>query len=186
MKRKALAVVLLLFTLLAAAPPASARVRVHRGPRGRVVVRRGFPLRRNLPRVVVRGPRVAVRVAPRAYLAPIAFTAAVIATRPERAHVVWQDTAVAEHDDDWVDATLNADRRGDRMFLEIDQGAARISFAEVVFDNGEAQVVDFNDRIFSPGYYALLDFKDGRKVDHVRVVAKAEGATSSLAFDLIG
>jgi len=79
---------------------------------------------------------------------------------------------------------MNVDRRGDRMLLEIDRGTAEISYAEVVFDNGEAQMVDFNDRKYGKGVYALLDFKDGRKVDHVRVVAKAETKETQITLRL--
>ena len=41
-----------------------------------------------------------------------------------------------------------------------------------MFENGEVQVVDFSEKSHGAGVYELLDFKDGRKVDHVRVVAR--------------
>lgn len=41
------------------------------------------------------------------------------------------------------------------------------------FANGEAQVVDLDEKPVRPGVYSLLDFADGRKVDHVRMVALA-------------
>jgi len=182
-----LAVALMLVAALSAAAEVSAaRVRVvHRGHRTRVVVHRGFPLRRPLPRVVVRTPRVAVRVAPRVFLPPVVFGAVVVTARPEPAAVVWHETETLERDDDWVDFTLNADRRGSRLFVAIDEGAARINFAEVVFENGDAQVVDFNERVYAPGFYALLDFKDGRQVDHVRLVARADAPQASIAVNLV-
>jgi hypothetical protein len=43
-------------------------------------------------------------------------------------------------------------------------------------------VVDFNDRVHRPGFYSLLDFADGRKVDHVRLVARAVSADARLAL----
>jgi len=43
-----------------------------------------------------------------------------------------------------------------------------------VFENGDTQVVDFRDKIYGPGIYSLFDFKDGRRVDHVRMVARAK------------
>ena len=43
----------------------------------------------------------------------------------------------------------------------------------MVFDNGESRVVDFAEKTHGEGLYELLDFKDGRKVDHVRMVARA-------------
>jgi hypothetical protein len=160
-------------------------VRVHRGPAGRVhvTVTHGFPIRRELPLVVVR-PGVAVRVAPRTYLAPVVFGAAVVTSLPRRDRQVWQGSEVLSREDGWTDFTMNVDRRGDQMFLQIDRGAAQISFAEVVFENGDTQVVDFNDHVHRSGLYSLLDFRDGRKVDHVRVVAKSDSERSEITLHL--
>jgi hypothetical protein len=69
--------------------------------------------------------------------------------------------------------------------MQIDDGPAEISFAEVVFDNGEAQVIDFNDRTYRQGTYSLLDFRNGRKVDHVRIVAKAAARDTQIRVHLI-
>lgn len=181
MKRNVL-VVLLSLVILAQTAEAG-RVRVTKGPRGRtrVTVRTGFPIRRTMPNVVVRGP--VVRVTPRAYLAPVVFTAAVVSTIPDGQ--VWHGSEALEREDGWTEFTMNVDTRGDRMFLEIDRGAAQISFAEVVFENGEAQVVDFNDRRYGKGVYSLLDFRDGRKVDHVRIVAEAETKESEITVRLM-
>lgn len=181
MKHKlfALAVV----ALIAVQTADAARVRVtHRGPRGRrttVTVRTGFPIHRTLPHVVVR-PAPVVRVTPRVYLSPVVFTPVIVTTIPN----TWSTSEELEREDGWTDVTMNVDRRGDRMFLQIDRGAAQISFAEVVFDNGEAQVVDFNDNVYRKGTYALLDFKDGRKIDHVRVVAQAETKETEITVHL--
>ena len=165
-------------------PLEAARVRVRKGPAGRtrVTVTAGFPIRRTLPTVVVR-PAPVVRVAPRTYLSPVVFTAAVVASVPSNAGV-WRASEALEREDGWTDFTMNVDRRGDRMFLEVDRGAAQISFAEVVFENGEAQVVDFNDRTLGKGVYSLLNFRDGRKIDHVRVVAKATSKETELTLHL--
>ena len=161
----------------------AARVRVtHKGPRGRrttVTVRTGFPIHRTLPAVYVR-PAPVVRVTPHVYLSPVVFTPVVVTTIPN----TWRVSEALEREDGWTDFTMNVDRRGDKMFLEIDRGAAQISFAEVVFDNGDAQVVDFNDGVYRKGTYRLLDFKDGRKVDHVRIVAQAETKETELTVHL--
>jgi len=155
----------------------AARVVVRRGPRGRVTRVRvtthaGFPIRRTLPTVVVRGP--VVRVAPRVYLSPLVFGAVVVASLPPAPSRSWVGSETLDRDDEWTDFTMNVDQRGRSLLLEIDRGAAQVSFAEVVFENGDAQVVDFNDRVHASGVYSLIDFADGRKVDHVRVVAKAD------------
>jgi hypothetical protein len=163
----------------------AARVRVVRHPhRATVTVRAGFPLHRRLPTVYVRPARVAVRVAPRVYLSPVVFGATVVAV-PDAELQIWRDSEGLERDDEWTDFSIDVDRRGTKLLLEVGEGDARISFAEVVFDNGEAQVVDFDDRVHRPGLYALLDFRDGRKVDHVRVVAKAEDTESELGLRLL-
>ena len=170
--------------LLIASTADAARVRVtHRGPRGRrttVTVQRGFPIHRTMPTVVVRGP--VVRVAPRVYLSPVVFTAAIVTAVPHGQ--VWRGSETLEREDGWTDVNMNVDERGDKLFLEIDRGAAQINFAEVVFDNGEAQVVDFNDRVYARGTYSLLDFRDGRKIDHVRVVAQAETKETEITLHL--
>jgi hypothetical protein len=186
------AMVLVLVTglsFLSVVPDADAarRVVVRKSPRGtrvRVTTHRGFPIHRTLPQVVVRTP--VVRVAPRVYLGPVAFTAAAISTLPPASARVWTSSETLEREDGWTDFTLNVDRRGRNMILEIDRGAAQISFAEVVFENGEAQVVDFDDRVHATGIYSLIDFKDGRKVDHVRIVAKADTRASVIQLHLVG
>jgi hypothetical protein len=162
-----------LLTLLVLAQTAdAARVRVTRtGPRGRT-------------RVTVRTVRPApvVRITPRVHLAPVVFTAAVVSTIPN--NQVWHDSEEITRREGWTEFVMNVDRRGDRMFLEIDRGAAQISYAEVVFENGEAQFVDFNDKQYGKGVYSLLDFRDGRKVDHVRVVAQAESRETQITVRL--
>jgi hypothetical protein len=164
---------------------AARRVVVRKGgrvTRVHVTVRPGFPIRRALPNVVVRS--TTVRVVPRVYLAPVAFAAVAVAASPavER---VWSDAATLDREEGWTDVTMNVDRRGAGLLLEIDRGTAQVSFAEVVFDNGDAQVIDFNDRVHATGVYSLIDFKDGRKVDHVRVVAKADSRESVIRLHLL-
>lgn len=184
-----IAIALLGATVLSVAPAAdAARVVVRRGPRGhvtrvRVTTRAGFPIRRTMPTVVVRGP--VPRVAPVLYLPAVAFGAVVVASLPPAPSRSWVGSETLDRDDDWTDFTMNVDRRGRSMLLEIDRGAAQVSFAEVVFENGDTQVVDFNDRVHASGVYSLIDFADGRKVDHVRVVAKSDTAESVVRVYLI-
>ena len=159
------------------------RVVVRRGghvTRVRVTVHPGFPIRRTLPSVVVRS--ATVRVAPRVYLAPVAFVAVAVAS-PARARS-WSGEETLAREEGWTDFTMNVDQRGGGLLLEIDRGTAQVSFAEVVFENGDTQVVDFNDRVHATGVYSLIDFKDGRKVDHVRVVAKADSRESIIRLHL--
>ena len=173
----------LVASLVLASSADAARVRVvKKGPAGRtkVTVRTGFPIVRPLPHVVVRTTPV-VRVAPRVYLAPITFTAVTVAAAPRSK---WESTESLEREDGWTDFTMNVNRRGSAMFLQIERGAAQVSFAEVVFDNGETQVVDFADGVHDKGVYTLLDFRNGREIDHVRVVAKAATKQSAITLHL--
>jgi len=177
MRRWVLTGLLFIMALEIAAPAFAARhVRVvHHGPRGTrstVVVHRNFPVRRALPVVVVRPARTRVVVAPAVFLAPVIWTAAVVTTPPARSALVWEDAETLTQDDDWTEFTLGANRKGRKLYVEI-VGKAQLSFAEVVFANGETRVVDFEDKPRDSGLYALLDFADGRKIAHVRMVARA-------------
>ncbi|MGZ7031117.1 MAG: hypothetical protein ACXVIJ_04030 [Thermoanaerobaculia bacterium] len=162
---------------------AEARV-VVRGPRGHVVLRAGFPIRRALPDVVVR-PGVTVRVAPSVYLGPVVFAGVAVRALPPANVRVWNSNERIDREDGWTDLTMDVDRRGSRLMMEIDKGPAQISFAEVVFENGETQVVDFNERVQGRGIYTLLDFRDGRKIDHVRLVARATRAATDIRLHLV-
>lgn len=174
MRRTWIAALTALLLLETAAPAFAARVRVvHRGPRHRttVVVHHRFPIHRRLPVVVVRPARVHVHVVPAVFFAPVVWTAAVVAL-PAPGALVWEDAETLDKEDDWTEFTLVADRRGTRLYLEV-IGKAQIEFAEVVFENGDTQVVDFDGKTRENGIFSLLDFADGRKVDHVRMVARA-------------
>ena len=188
MKHALVFTVLIGVSALSVAPDVEgARVVVRKGrhtTRVRVTTRPGFPIRRTMPTVVVR-PAPVVRVAPRVYLTPVPFAAVVVASAPAPDARIWAGDETLEREDGWTDFTMNVDRRGERLLLEIDRGAAQISFAEVVFDNGDAQVVDFNDRVHGAGAYSVLEFRDGRKVDHVRVVAKADTRESVIRLYLV-
>jgi hypothetical protein len=187
--KKAVLITLLSATILlpTARDADAARVRVRRGThvtRVHVSVRPGFPIRRTLPTVVVRtGP--VIRVAPHTYLGAVAFTAVALASLPPAEARVWTSSENLDAEDGWTDFTFDVDKRGKRLLLDVEKGAAQISFAEVVFDTGEAQVVDFNDRVQRKGAYSLLDFKDGRKVDHVRLIAKAQRDESTIRVHLV-
>lgn len=164
---------------------AARRVVVRRAHPARttVVVRNGFPIRRTLPRaVVVRPARTAIVAgAPIVYMAPVVFAATVVSL-PPRERLIWEDTEQITKAEDWVDVNFGVDNRGDALLLEV-QGRAQLNFAEVVFGNGQAQVVDFQDRVFSRGLYTLLDFADGRHVKTVRLLARSK--TPETTFRLL-
>ncbi len=155
---------------------AARRVVVKRGAHRRttVVVHRNWPLRRAHRAVVVRPARVAWRVAPAVFLPLVVWTGVVVASAPARDILVWEDGETLSKDEDWTEFSLNCDSRGTQLWLEVAEGKAQFDWAEVVFENGDTRVVDMKEWTRGPGHYALLDFKDGRKVDHVRIVARAK------------
>src|SRR5438128_121963 len=85
-------------------------------------------------------------------------TPLVVASLPPVSARPWTAAEVLDRDEGWTDFTMNVDRRGSGMLLQIDRGAAQLSFAEIVFENGDTQVVDFNDAVHRTGTYSLLDF----------------------------
>lgn len=157
------------------------RTRPHRTT---IVVRPGHPIRRALPAtVLVRPARRAVVVsAPLLFLSAVAWTAAVV-TLPARERFVWQDSETIEKDDGWVDTNFGVDGRGDALYLEI-IGKAELNFAEVTFNNGNVQVVDFNEKAHGSGIYKLLDFADGRHVSTVRILALSKSEDTKLVVYL--
>jgi hypothetical protein len=186
--KQAIAAALVVLSLATVAQGAKRVVRTRTTARGTHVrtvttVHHGFPIHRTLPSVVVRGP--VVRVAPAVYLAPLTFTAVAVATPPPPAARVWSESESLDPSDYWVDFSLDVDRKGKNLLLEVDHGTAQISFAEVVFENGETQVIDFNDRVHARGTYELLDIRNGRKIDHVRIVARADQRETAVTVHLI-
>ena len=151
-----------------------------------VVVQHGWPLRRPLRRVYVRPARAPVRMAPAVYLAPVVFTGVVVAaaSAPARDVLVWEDGETLSRGDDWTEFTLNCDNRGTQLWLEVVGGKVQADWAEVVFENDETRIVDFNEKTHGPGLYPLLDFRDGRKVDHVRMVARAKSDQARLVLKM--
>lgn len=175
MRRMVLTLVILLMAVTSIETASARRVVVRRTRyhRTTVVVHRGWPLRRAPRVVVVRPARVAVRVVPATYLAPVVFAPIIVSNAPERDVMVWEDGETLGKDEDWTEFTLDCDSRGEQLYLEVVNGRVQFDWAEVTFENGEVQVVDFAEKSYGTGLYSLLDFRDGRKVDHVRLVARA-------------
>ena len=176
--------------------PGGGRVVVPRPPvpvlRSPVVIHPGSPIRRP-PRPVVVRPRVVVRplVQPRVFLPPVVFGGVVVVERYgrygyehgySRESLVWQDGVTLYREDDWTEFTLDCNARGAKIWFEVVEGRVQVDWAEVVFQNGEVQVVEFPERSFGRGIYELLDFRDGRRVDYVRMVARATSRESRLTL----
>ncbi len=155
------------------------KVVVQRGPGGRVqrttvVVHPNHPIRRGVSRtVIVRPARSRIVVAAPLLFLPAVVWGARVASLPARDRLVWEDVESIDRDEDWVDCNFGVDSRGDALFLAVD-GRAKLDFAEVTFENGNVQVVDFQERVHKTGTYELLNLADGRHVKTVRLVAKAQ------------
>jgi hypothetical protein len=162
------------------------RVVVRRAPvrRTTIVVRTGHPIRRVLPRtVIVRPARTTVVVGrPLVWLPALVWRPAVVVL-PPRERLLWEESEVLAREDEWVDCNFGVDRRGGALYLEI-EGAAQLNFAEVTFENGDVQVVDFEEKEQKAGIYQVLDFSDGRVVKTVRVLAKSNADESTLTLYL--
>jgi hypothetical protein len=89
--------------------------------------------------------------------------------------LVWENTAIVTREDEWTELVSGCDAQGRKIYLEIIGGKLQADWAEVVFADGEAQVVDFGEKTHGAGLYELIRIADGRKVDHVRMVARTRG-----------
>jgi hypothetical protein len=133
--------------------------------------------------VVVRSARRTVVVRhPLVYLPPLRWHAAFVPL-PSRERIVWTDTETIARDEEWVDTNYGVDASGSALYLDM-SGKTKLNFAEVTFDDGHVQVVDFNEETHDPGVYKLLDVKDNQHVATVRILAKSEADESKLAVYL--
>ncbi len=141
--------------------------------RTRIVVRPGHPIGRVATRTVIVRParRMVALRGPVVFLVPVEWGMRAVRF-PGRDRLAWEDSETIWRSEEWVDFDLGVDGRGDSLYLRID-GRAQVDFAEVTFENGQVQVVDFNERTQNAWTFELLDFVDGRRVQLVRMVAKA-------------
>lgn len=146
-----------------------------------VVVHRGHPIRRPMHAVVYRRPTVVVRIAPVRFLSLVVWAGAV-ATRPAADYMAWQDAETLYGEEEWAETVFNSDQRGTKLYLEVVKGTVQFDFAEVTFENGDCQVVDFKQKPRGEGLYSLLNFSDGRRVDNVRLIARAKTDEARVAL----
>lgn len=153
--------------------------------RSQIVVGRGWPIHRALPTVIVRPSHTPVRVQPATYLAPVVWHPLVV-PRPDASLLVWHDGDHLAKTDDWTEMTFSTAARGTRLFLEVESGPVQIQFVEIVFANGKTSVVDFQENVREQGFYPVLDFKEAKDVDHVRLVARAKSDAARVLVHLEG
>lgn len=168
-------------------------------PRAPVVVHPGRKLHRPPRAVIVRPPKGIVRphVEPRVFLPPVVFGGAVVGYRHERRYrydddrgrrgysrerLVWQDSETLYREDEWTEFTFDCNTRGSKIWFEVLEGRVKADWAEVVFENGEVQVVEFPEDSLGRGIYELLDFRQSRRVDSVRMVAQTPNRVARLTL----
>jgi predicted NBD/HSP70 family sugar kinase len=152
--------------------------------RTRFVVRPGHPLARAARiEVNVHAPRRVVVVGAPVRFLPMVTFAAVATSLPPRDRLVWQDSETLEKEEDWAELNFGVDDRGDALLLDID-GRVQMNFAELTFENGDVQVVDYNEHAHAKGIYRLYDFPGVRHVKTVRLVARAQSDDATLRLYL--
>jgi len=149
--------------------------------RTKAVVHTGFPIRRSLPVVLVRCRPVVVTE--RIVYAPLVIWRPLFVSLPSRERLGWEDGETLRESEGWTEAALDVNDRGEKLNLEL-TGRTQLDWAEVVFGNGQAEVVDFNAGTHRPGIYSLLDFRDGRQVRYVRLLARAQSPESRIIVRL--
>ena len=149
-----------------------------------VVVQRGWPLLRPLRQVVVHPAEVAIRVTPTVFLPVMVWAGIVVPSPPRAEQVVWEDEERLHRSENWTEITFSADSRGSRLWLQMVAGRVQFDWAEVVLDNGETRVVDMKEWARGPGHYELLAFGESRRLDHVRIVARARSENARVVLKI--
>lgn len=152
-------------------------------PRGPVVVPRGFPIQR--APVVVYRPRHRhhPHLPPRVFL-PLVLWPAVRVSLPPVGWVVWNDEQPLARANGWTELLFDVHEHGRLLLLDLG-GEAELDFAEVTFEDGAVQVVDFGRSLRQPASYQLLPLAPQREIEHVRVVARAAQPRLRLGVRLI-
>lgn len=155
-----------------------------KAPRSRMVMDPGHPVPRAARfTVLVRPARRVVPVAGAIiYLSTIPFAAVAMAAPPAE-RLSWQDTETIHLDEEWVDCNFGVDERGGAVFLQVD-GQAQLAFADVAYENGEVQVVDFEERIYANKTFRLYEIPGLRNVRTVRLLARARSEVTTLRLYL--
>jgi hypothetical protein len=152
--------------------------------RERAVLRPGFPIHREPVRVVVRRQPMPVERRVVYVSAPIIWRGVILAGLPYD-HWAWHDSEVLHKWEGWTDVVLDVNQRGNSLYLEL-SGPTQLDFAEIVFSDGRAQTVDFRQRTHWQGAYELMDFRHDRRVDYVRLVARAMAPSVRVSVDMAG
>jgi hypothetical protein len=100
---------------------------------------------------------------------------------PPRERIVWTDTETIAREEDWVDTNYGVDASGSALYLDM-SGKTKLNFAEVTFDDGHVQVVDFNEETHDPGVYKLLDVNRNQHVATVRIWRSLNRMTRNWRF----
>jgi hypothetical protein len=123
------------------------------------------------------------RVWPAVWL-PVIFWAGPYAVDPWMEGAVWQDAQPMDDPDQWAETDFDVDGPGSDLVLDV-TGQVALDWAEIVFADGTTQVVDFKNTTVESGTYSLLDWRESRRVDHIRMMARPVAAGSSVGVRLM-
>jgi hypothetical protein len=145
-----------------------------------------WPIESGVKAAIVHPARTEIDVTASSYLSPVPFSGAAVAaaSAPTRDVIAWEDGETLLKREDWTQFTLGCNARGERLWLEIPSGKVQFEWAEVVFQTGQSQVVQFTDKVQTPGLFTLLDVTSGKIVDHVRVLARAKSDEAKVILRL--
>ena len=85
---------------------------------------------------------------------------------------------------DWIELYFDVGEPGARLLLDLD-ARAELDFAEVLYADGTAAVIDFGRAVRPPGTYELLALRPGMPVQTVRLVARTPDLRLRLALRLV-
>jgi hypothetical protein len=114
------------------------------------------------------------------YVVPVAINDNVAVAPPAS---VWQSTSEVDPDDGWTELMFGVPNGGTQLLLSTDSPAA-FDFAEIVYQDGSAQVVDLSGPPRDPGVYNLAALDPTRLIDHVRIIAQATDGVANVGLIL--
>jgi hypothetical protein len=117
---------------------------------------------------------------PVVYVVPVAVNGNVAVAPPAS---VWQQVSEVDPDDGWTELMFPVPNGGSQLLLSAD-APTDFDFAEIVYQDGTAQVVDLSGPTRDPGTYNLAALDPTRLIDHVRIIARAAVDISNVGLVL--
>jgi hypothetical protein len=107
-----------------------------------------------------------------------------VVAAPWPGDVTWQDSQRLDDPMMWAETDFDVNGSGENLVLAVD-GDVALDWAQIVFSDGETEVVDFRNSRTSTGSYGLWNWGENRQVDHIRVMARPVVPGSSVGVQLV-